>query len=66
MDWIVIGAVMVAGWTTLSVLSGERISQSQRLSVLLAQAAEKAKLAGEDDVPIARANDAALIGSPCA
>ena len=38
MDWIIIAAVVIAGWAMLSVLSGERASKQNQLTVDLAQA----------------------------
>jgi hypothetical protein len=66
MDWMIIGAAVIAGWAMLSVLSGERLTRSQLLEIAQAQvkAAEQARLAAE--IPIALSNEAALVGSPAA
>jgi hypothetical protein len=57
MDWILIGAIVIAGWAMLSVLSGERMGKAQRIAIALAQqAAEQAK-AKEGEIPIARVNE---------
>jgi hypothetical protein len=66
MDWILIGAIVVAGWAMLSVLSGERLGQAQRAAILLAHAAAEQVAAKDNEIPIARSNEAALVGSPAA
>jgi len=67
MDWILIGAIVIAGWVMLSVLSSERLGQAQRLAITMAySAAEQAKTASEKEIPIAKSNEAALVGSHAA
>ena len=63
MDWLMIGGIAVAGWSMLSVLSGERMRRSQQIIALRASAA--APKAG-DEIPIAVSNEAALVGSAAA
>jgi hypothetical protein len=64
MDWIIIGATLIAGWAMLSVFSGERLSRSQLIETAKAKSAEQARQASE--IPIAVSNEAALVGSPAA
>jgi len=67
MDWIVIGAIVLAGWAMLSVLSGQRMSQAQRLAIALAHAAaEQARLARENEIPVAAASEGPLTASTAA
>jgi hypothetical protein len=66
MDWILIGAIAVAGWAMLSVLTSERLGQAQRVAIMLANAAADKAAAADKEIPIARSNDAALAGSPAA
>ena len=68
MDWLVIGTVAIGAWVLLLNLSGERISQSQRLAVALAQAAARASANAaansENEIPIAASAESSLAGSP--
>ena len=58
MDWIIIAAMVIAGWSMLSVLSGERMNKAQQIAAALAKlAAERAK-EKENEIPIAMASDA--------
>ncbi len=52
MDWLIFGAIAVACWAMLSVLSGERLNRSQQIAAAIA---EKTQAAVE--VPI-------VVGSP--
>jgi hypothetical protein len=49
MDWIVIGAIVTGGWVMLSVLSGERFGQAQKIALTLAA---RAKAAQESQEPV--------------
>ena len=65
MDWIVVGTTVFAGWIMLSVLSGERLTQAQRLAIRLANAAaEQARLARENERLATASNEPILAESP--
>jgi hypothetical protein len=61
MDWVLIGAIFIAGWAMLTVLSCERLGKAQQIAVILA-ATEGAK-AKENEIPIARASEGPIAGT---
>ena len=64
MDWILIGAIVIAGWSMLSVLSGERLGQAQRAAILLASAAAEQAANAPKEIPIARSSNAGNASAP--
>ncbi len=65
MDWILIGAIVVAAWVMLSVLSSDRLGKAQQIAVALAKAAATAEQAKprEGEIPIARSAGGPVAGS---
>ena len=66
MDWILIAAIVLAGWVILSVLTGERLGQAQRAAILLASAAAQQAAAADKQIPIARSIQGTSGGSAAA
>ncbi len=57
MDWIVIAAMVIAGWAVLSVLSGERMKRAQQLAIALSKLAADQAKEKENEIPIAMASN---------
>lgn len=47
MDWMIVAAIVIAGWAMLSVLTGERSNRAKQIADAIAAARAAAQEAGK-------------------
>jgi hypothetical protein len=61
MDWIIIGAIVLGGYTVLNLFTSERITRAHQINAALAAAATAKAKAGAE-VPVAVASEVGFAG----